>query len=272
MNNIWLIIKFTFREALARKVFLFFLIITVSIIIGLIVLSSLIDTDSILSFVNSSLQKEEFAEAVLLILRIIIAPLSALCLFLSIFASASFIPVMLEKGNIDLLLSKPISRTQLLIGKYLGGLFVVFVNITFLIASVWIIISFKLDYWSLSLLWPIFTVTLTFAVLNSLMVLLGVITKNSTLGMMVAYFIYLILSPLFHFFHYNNSYIGSKALRLAVDIFYYIIPQTTELMENVTKNLSAGNTSGDYMSVLTSILFIALMLGISLKIFARKDF
>ena len=38
-------------------------------------------------------------------------------LFLSIFATANLVPVMLEKGYVDLLLSKPLSRPALFLGR-----------------------------------------------------------------------------------------------------------------------------------------------------------
>ena len=39
---------------------------------------------------------------------------------------SSFIPSMLEKENIDLLLSKLVSRTNILLAKFAGGVFLIF--------------------------------------------------------------------------------------------------------------------------------------------------
>ena len=101
-------------------------------------------------------------------------------------------PIMLEKGNIDLLLSKPMSRTQLLLGKYLGGILVVFINIAFLIIGTWIIISLKFSYWNFNFTFVIIVITFTFAVLYSVVVLFGILFRSSVPGMMIAYFIFLI--------------------------------------------------------------------------------
>ena len=139
------------------------------------------------------------AEVITKIQLMITAPLSNLCLLLAIFASSSFVPLMLEKGNIDLLLSKPISRTQLLLGKYFGGILVVFINIAFLILGAWIIISLKFSYWNFNFPLVILVITFTFAVLYSLVVLFGIIFRSSVPGMMTAYFIFLILSPALDF-------------------------------------------------------------------------
>ena len=47
------------------------------------------------------------------------------------FASAGLIPSVLEPGRIELLLSKPVSRTHILLGRYLGNVLVVSSNIVY---------------------------------------------------------------------------------------------------------------------------------------------
>ena len=47
-------------------------------------------------------------------------------LLISLIMTAFFIPNMLRKGSIDLLISKPIGRSQLLVYKYIGGLTFIF--------------------------------------------------------------------------------------------------------------------------------------------------
>ena len=52
----------------------------------------------------------------------------AVALLISIIITAFFIPNMLRKGSVDLLISKPIGRSQLLIYKYIGGLTFIFLR------------------------------------------------------------------------------------------------------------------------------------------------
>src|SRR3990172_1414416 len=193
MKNIIIISWYTLREAFARKVFIFFAAISVIFLIGLAVVFSLVNTDSILSSMNPAGDKLVLEQVISQIQLVITAPLSNLCLLLAIFASSSFIPIMLEKGNIDLLLSKPISRSQLLWGKYLGGLAVVFFNIALLIIGIWLSLSIKFDYYGYTFLWGILVITFTFAVLYSLIVLFGVLTRSSMLGMMFVLLIFFII-------------------------------------------------------------------------------
>jgi ABC-type transport system involved in multi-copper enzyme maturation permease subunit len=180
---------------------------------------------------------------------------------------------MLEKGNIDLLLSKPISRAQLLLGKFLGGLLVVFINVAFLIIGIWFVISIRFASFDFTFLSVILSVTFTFAVLYSLIVLLGVITQGSVLGMMSAYFIFLILSPLLYAGTTQfDEMIQTGFLKSIIEIFYYIIPKTSELMGEVTMNLALGNGITDSQPVLTSLAFMAAAMAYAVFIFNKKDF
>jgi ABC-type transport system involved in multi-copper enzyme maturation permease subunit len=273
MKNVFIISWYTLREAFARKVFIFFAAISAIFLIGLAVVFSLVNTDSILSGMNPSGDKMVLEQVITKIQLAITAPLSNLCLLLAIFSSASFIPIMLEKGNIDLLLSKPISRTQLLLGKYFGGTLVVFINIAFLILGAWIIISLKFSYWNFNFPLVILVITFTFAVLYSVVVLFGIIFRSSVPGMMIAYFIFLILSPALHFIKLQlQTLTGKEVLKSIVDGFYYFIPKTSELMGTINSNLGQGKPIGDIQPVLSSFLFLILTMLFCAYILKKKDF
>ncbi len=269
MRNIFIISWFTLREAMARKVFMFFAGISILVLLGSILVFSLVDTQTFISAANQGQSDLILKEIVAGLELLIISPLAGLCLLLAIFSSASFVPVMLEKGTIDLLLSKPISRPQLLTGKYLGGLLVVFINILFLIVGVWLIISLKFSYWDFSFILVSLTVTFSFAVLYSIIVLFGVITRSSILGMMVAYLIFLILSPLLQLY---KADVENGIAKTILDGLYYIIPQTAELMGKLTVDLASGHGIDNYSPVITSFFLLVLVLSFSIFLFRKKDF
>lgn len=273
MNNIWITAWYTVREALARKVFIFFLGLSALAIIITAVVVNILNDAALMSGINpddSSLIFEEIAASIQLI---VITPLANLCILLAIFSTASFVPNMLEKGNIDLLLSKPISRTQLLIGKFSGGFLIVLINLTFLVAGVWFVIAVRFGAFNLTFLTIILSISFTFAVLYSLMVLFGVITQGSVAGMMIAYFIFLILSPLLNAGRNQfDKFITSDFLKTIIDFFYYILPKTTELMGNITMDLALGKGIEDWQPVLTSFAFMIAAVGYAVFLFNKKDF
>ncbi len=272
MKNIWIMTLFTIREAMARKVFLFFALISAVILIIMAFIFGLTDKASFTVNMTGG-GNMPFNNPITMIEMMIVSPLSSLCLLLAIFASASFVPVMLEKGNIDLLLSKPVSRNQLLWGKYFGGILVVFLNITFMVVGVWLIISLKFSSWDFYFLSIILVITFTFAVLYSIIVLLGVLTKGSTLGMMIAYLIFLILSPVLLIGKDKVvDFIQNKFFKSLIIGAYYVIPKTSELMGKIMSSLASGKSIEDYQPILTSFAFLILTMGITISIFRKKDF
>ena len=273
MKNILQIIQFTIREALARKVFIFFGAIILFVLVVTLLFFWLADLNTLTSVASQSGQNIMMREIVSSLELLIVNPLANLGLLLAIFSSASFIPVMLEKGNIDLLLSKPISRAQLLLGKYFGVVLFVFLNIFFFVFGVWLIISIKFGYWDASFLTLTFVITFAFAVLYALIVLFGVITKNSILGMMIAYLIFLIVSPLLLLYKEKlNEFVTSEIIDSILDGFYFIVPQTAELMGRIMIDLAMGKGITDFQPIITSFLFLILTLAFSVSLFRRKDF
>jgi len=269
MKNILTITWYSLREAMARKVFISFFIISLLTIFFVAFIISM--PNFVKAFVVGA--GNNFLESFTALEIMFISPISLIGILMSVFSSASFIPVMLEKGNIDLLLSKPISREQLLIGKYLGGIAVVLINIALLIIGVWLVFSIKFSVWNFGFLLTIFTITFTFAILYSIIVLFGILTKSSAPGMMIAYLIFLIVSPVLYSVKYKlGVLIQSSLVKGIVDFVYYLFPKTSELMGKTTYDLATGGGITNYQPVLTSLGFLILTLGIAVAIFRKKDF
>ena len=81
---------------------------------------------------------------------------------LSVFASSGLIPSVLEPGRIELILSKPVSRTHILLGRFIGNVAVVALNTTYLVLGVWIIFGLKTKIWGAQFLWSIATTVFIF--------------------------------------------------------------------------------------------------------------
>ena len=273
MKNILILIQFTLREAMARKVFIFFAAITVFILVCTLLVIGLIDINTLNQIVDKSAKElivNELVSKLELSIVIILAPLG---LILAIFSSSSFIPELLEKGNVDLFLSKPVSRIQLLIGKYLGVILFVFVNIFIFVLGVWLIISLKFNYWDFSFLTLSLVIVYVFAVLYSLIVLFGVITRTSIPGMMIAYVIFIILSPFKgNILNTFDKLTSSEVIKTILHGLYYVVPQTAELMGKTMVDLAFGRGIADLQPVFTSFLFLILMLAFSFFLFRKKDF
>lgn len=278
MKNIITITQQTIQEAFARKVFIAFFVISSLVLAVFLAVFIFTPLDSFLKpfdeMIRQSKGKIQLDALSMLVRGIenaIAMPLFGLGLFLSIFSVSSFIPTMLEKGHVDVILSKPVSRTQVLIGKFTGGLLVVFFNVAYLICGIWLMLGLKFSVWDTQFLYTVLTITFTFAVFYSLIILIGVISQNSILSMMVCYFIFLIVSPLLAARESIFSFIHSDAIKAVINGIYYILPKTSEL-GSITGDLVRKQPVESLQPVYSSALFMIGVFIISVLVFRKKDY
>lgn len=103
-------------------------------------------------------------------------------IFLGILVTASIVPEMLEPGSLHLLLSKPISRTLLLLSKFVGGCAFVFLCVCQIVVGLWLIAGFRLDIWNARILWCIPVAVFLFAVFYSVSTLAGLRWRSPILS------------------------------------------------------------------------------------------
>lgn len=116
-----------------------------------------------------------------------------IAVLVSIVITAFFIPNMLHKGTIDLLLAKPIHRVSLLLYKYIGGLLFILINTTLVVLGVWLAISLRTGIWAPSFLVSILTIVFYFAILYSASVFFGVLTGSPIAAILLTCLLWLSL-------------------------------------------------------------------------------
>jgi len=189
---------------------------------------------------------------------------------LAVFASAGLIPRVLEPGRIELILSKPVSRLRILLGRFLGNTLVVASNIVYLVAGVWLILGAKTGIWGPRFLITIATSIFTFIVLLTVVVLLGVLVESTALATMVTVGL-MILSAVLAQTSLAVRLLSSEAYRQTWRALYYALPKVYD-MGTMTLDLVRGNAFGGWMPIWSSALFGLVMLGAALTIFEKRDF
>ncbi|MCK6604559.1 MAG: ABC transporter permease [Ignavibacteriaceae bacterium] len=274
MRNILTVMQYTLKEALTRKVFLAFFIISSLTILGIVLTFAFNPVSSIIPPEIAQDGKPGTPYYILLTGFIIapIAVISGLGVLLSIFSTAGLITSMMERGTIDLFLSKPISRTQLMLGRISGSLLMVLVNLFYLIFGLWLSFGLFTGYYNFYVLTALPIVFYQFASLFSVIVLVGVMTKSSIPGMMTAYFIYIIGSPLIAKKDGIIEFLNAGGVFKAVlNFFYYIIPQVDGLTSKVMFPLIMENKIIDVTPLIQNAVLILVFLGIALFIFEKKE-
>jgi ABC-type transport system involved in multi-copper enzyme maturation permease subunit len=103
---------------------------------------------------------------------------STIAVLIGVIITAFFIPNMLRKGTIDLLLVKPISRARLLLYKYVGGLTFILLTTLTAVGGVWLALGLRSGIWAGTFLLNVAVLTFGFAVLYSVSTLFGVLTRS----------------------------------------------------------------------------------------------
>jgi ABC-2 type transport system permease protein len=191
--------------------------------------------------------------------------------FLAIFASAGLIPGVLEAGRISLLLSKPIGRTTLLVGRYLGNLLVVSLNHIYLVTGVWIILALKTNIWDYHFLLAIPVSIFIFSVLLCVVVFVGVIWESAALSVMAPVALGLI-SALLAQHQIVIKLLDSEWSRQLWMALYWIVPKVFDLGAALRQLILVDKTADWITPVWTSSLFGMVVLSSAILIFRKRDF
>lgn len=111
-------------------------------------------------------------------------------------AGAGYFPGMMKAGTIDLVVSKPIGRFQIFLGKYLGGLGLCTAALfgSELVLLVGLGISSGVWHWGLLAAFPL--TLLSAALLFAVVMGIGVATRSTALSMLGGYAYYLVVDTL----------------------------------------------------------------------------
>jgi ABC-type transport system involved in multi-copper enzyme maturation permease subunit len=216
-------------------------------------------------------------------------------ILVSLVITAFFVPNMLRKGTIDLLLVKPLHRSTLLIYKYLGGLSFMFLNTCFAVGGIWLMIGLRTGIWLPHTLLIIPLLTFFFAILYSVSVLFGVLTRSTIVAILMS------VGAWFLFWLVGVGYNLTKTLAQmpgiqksisegwwvpVVNVIHAVLPRTTDIdvlgQEVLTTGLLTPQQLGGrpteildinwVESIGVSLAFIGVMLGLACWRFSRKDY
>jgi len=223
---------------------------------------------------GTGLEAEQLVRIVQIGMTWTLYPIGAI---LAIFATASLVPHMLEKGTIDLLLSKPVSRPVLLASRYLGAFLVAGANLFYFVGGVGVILALKTGVWNGGFFAAGLLMVVYFGALLAFLVLFGVLLRSTTIGIMSAVAVYFV-SLMVAWPHANADWaaiLTSKPARFGtqatIEILYHALPRTLELGNMVTA-LVMQRPVASWMPVVWTIVSGAGALTLSIAWFRRCDF
>lgn len=267
------LIRDTFREAMARKIFwglfglstamiLFFLfLLRIDVVEGAMVGVSLFGGE--IREVNvEKLVRSAFGG--------VAAFLYTFGMFLALFASAGLTPSLLEPGRIELLLSKPVHRVHLLLGRYVGNLLVVGTNIAWLVTGIWLIFGWKTGLWMPEFLLTILTTLFLFSVLLAVVFLMGVTWDSAALATMVPVAL-MVISPVLAQERTMVKLLSSEWSRELWKGLYAVLPKVFDI-GRITMNIVRDRAVESWAPFWSSGVFGVVVLALAVWVFVRRDF
>jgi ABC-type transport system involved in multi-copper enzyme maturation permease subunit len=219
---------------------------------------------------------------------------ATIVLLIGVVITGFFIPNMLRKGALDLVVTKPISRTALLVYKYVGGLSYMAILTVATVGGIWLVLAVRSGYWDPSFLLLIPILTFTFAILYAFSTLVAVFTRSSIAAILLtvgfAFFLYLVGVIKFQLDDFRadpkNQGEVNQTFAAIVDGIHYVLPRYKDVDRLTTKVISDATLTpleqyvwakskveypawGETFGV--SLGFIAVCLALSCWWFSRRD-
>jgi hypothetical protein len=215
----------------------------------------------------------------------------------SVIVTGFFVPSMLHKGTLDMLLVKPLRRWRLLVYKYLGGLAFIALNAAVAVGGVWLVLGLRAGVWCHAVLLLVPVLTFAFAVLYAVSVLVSVLTHSPVVTILITCLAWALLYGvgLAHGYYQGGPDVAKPAappggqdptVRAAVEGLYLVLPRTGDLNELARRFLErdlspllrgtdarpAPGAPGWGESLGVSAAFIAVLLGLACARFSTRDY
>ncbi len=223
-------------------------------------------------------------------------------ILLVIIATAGFFPAWMDRGAIDIVVSKPLRRWQLFLGRYLAAMGFIFFHATVFVVLTFLVVGFRWGVWIPGYLLAIPLVVLLFSYLYCISVLAAVLFRSTVSAVLLTLMAWVCftgvqtLDDAFTMFpewqEYRTAYRGAHLARWIVpktqDVLYNakkwsgaadataLMPQPQaedrELLEGAAKVEEARMAISPVYTIGSSLLFEAAVLMLAMWKFTRRDF
>jgi len=190
-------------------------------------------------------------------------------ILLALFASGGLVTSMMERGQIDVLLTKPISRGRILAGRLVGVASVTGALFAYLLGMVWLVMSLKSGVWNLRFLLAIAIVLAMFAVLYGVVAFVSVWTESTALALVVTLgllFTTMVLAiP-------GLARVAGPVWGGVIETFHHVLPRFSEVGAYTLPDLARDRAVRSWTPLLSSLAFGAVVYAGTFLLFRRKDF
>ena len=212
-------------------------------------------------------------------------------LLLALVWTAGFVPTFLEPGAAAVLLAKPTARWRLLLGKYLGVLAFVALQVTLFVALTWLALGARTNVWSLTYWWSVPLLLVQFAIFYGFSILVAVVTRSTIACVFGATLFWCLAWAI------NYGVVMARGIQDPqhllpgavglIEMAYWLFPKPIDAglilfnaldaanhfdKPEVFKLLESGRVFSAKLSILSSLLFTGVLLAISAHQLEATDY
>ncbi|HNQ23369.1 MAG TPA: ABC transporter permease subunit [Phycisphaerae bacterium] len=246
MMPFWALIADSFREALDRKIFWVMLCISILVAAAMFCVSFEGTADGSIEELNVffgayRVRLSEAAPGTVIPRETIIGGvvylvmdhvLGGIGILLALIATGSFFPSFLERGAIDLALSKSLSRPLLFLAKYLGSMAFVLVQATVFVGLTFLVVGFRWGMWMPGYLLVIPLMVLLFSYLYCVSAWVAVRTRSTLAAVLVslgAWVVFVGLQGLGDVFELMPQWKENRTLYTVARVAGWVVPKTQDI-------------------------------------------
>ncbi|MEA5593154.1 ABC transporter permease [Rivularia sp. UHCC 0363] len=203
-----------------------------------------------------------------------LAAMSILCLIIAVFVGTGLINKEIEKRTILMLIAKPVSRNEFVVGKYLGLSAVITLIVAAMTAIYLIFLQINnISYSATSIIVNAIFLVLQLSLISAIAITFGVFTA-SILATALTFAVYLmgnITQDLL-----NLTRIGENpGLKRIAQALYLLLPDLSrlDLKNEAVYGLSAlPDSTTLFINAGYSLIYTAMVLALAILIFSQKEF
>lgn len=192
--------------------------------------------------------------------------------FISIFVGVSLVSKEIERRTVFAIFSKPVGRSEFIIGKYLGLCLTLLINVLIMGAGVSLAILYVGSGRLAASIWgAIFLIYLELTILTAVAILFSSFSSPA-LSALLTFFIFIIGNFIQSLKDFASN-LGSEFTKLFFEVLYYLLPNLS--FYNFRINAAHGDVPSLSMlggAFLYAIIYILVLLTATTFIFSRRNF
>lgn len=253
------------QEMLSRKLLVLYGIVTLLVVLA-IIYSGTVD----FQFFGENVETGAFSETLKQPMVAFISGFLTFLVFITVIGTAGLTPDMLVKGRAEYFLAQPLSRTELLLNKFIG-IWIVYGSVIALCGLVaYGTLAVVHGSLGIGIVYLFASQLISFLVWLSISFAVGVLSGSQALSIVMVFVVWFArkMEPILNML---GEVLSSDLLARVTDAIYFVLPENSALID-IGLRLSSGRPISSWVPLFTALGFSVVRIFIAMRVVKRKDF